>query len=53
MTVYRYGHRWHVVVGHKGKSIYAGSYASLGEADAAARAKRLELFTANFADRVS
>jgi hypothetical protein len=41
------------VVRHKGRSIYVGTYDSLGEADAAARAKRNELFTANYADRAS
>jgi hypothetical protein len=52
-NVSRRGQRWCVVIGHEGKSIYVGSYASLDQADAAARAKRLELFTANYADRVS
>jgi hypothetical protein len=49
----RDGRRWRVVIGHEGRSIYVGTFASLGEADAAACAKRNALFTANFADRVS
>ena len=47
------GQRWRVVVGHEGGPIYAGTFDSLDEADAAARAKRNELFTANYADRLS
>ena len=49
----RDGRRWRVVIGQEGRSIYVGTFASLDEADAAARAKRNALFTANFADRVS
>ena len=52
-NVCRYGQRWRVVIGHEGRSIYVGTYDTLAEADAAARAKRNALFTANFADRVS
>jgi hypothetical protein len=49
----RDGRRWRLVIGHEGKSIYVGTFDSLDEADAAARAKRNELFTANYRDRVS
>jgi hypothetical protein len=52
-NVCRYGQRWRVVIGHEGRSIYVGTFDSLDEADAAARAKRNALLTANFADRVS
>ena len=41
------------VIGHNGRSIYVGTFDTLDEADAAARAKRNALFTANFADRAS
>jgi len=50
--VYRKGKHWSVVVGHHGRSIYVGTYDTIVEATAAARAKRLELFTHNDADRV-
>jgi hypothetical protein len=52
-NVCRRGNRWRVMVGHEGRSIYVGTFDSLVEADAAARAKRNELFTANYADRAS
>jgi hypothetical protein len=52
-NVSRRGRRWRVVVGHNGRSIYVGTFDSLDDADAAARAKRNAPFTANFADRVS
>jgi hypothetical protein len=50
-NVCRRGRRWRVVIGHEGRSIYVGTFDSLEEADAAARAKRNALFTANFSDR--
>jgi hypothetical protein len=50
-NVSRRGKRWHVRVGHNGGSVYVGMFDSLAEADAAARAKRNALFTANFSDR--
>jgi len=43
--------KWVAKIGHNGQSIYLGRYATIEEADAAARAKRLELFTHNDADR--
>jgi HNH endonuclease len=52
-NVCKRGNRWRVVIGHEGTSIYVGTFDSLDEADAAARAKRNELFTANYRDRVS
>ena len=36
---------WQAQVGHNGKCYYAGSYATIPEAEAAVRAKRAELFT--------
>ena len=52
-NVARRGKRWGVRVGHKGGSVYVGTFDSLDEADAASLAKRNALFTANFADRAS
>lgn len=45
--------RWRAQVRHNGKLISAGSYITLEEAEAAAIAKRLELFTHNAADRAA
>jgi len=50
-NVSRRGKRWQVRVGQNGRSVCVGMFDSLDEADAAARAKRLELFTSNYADR--
>jgi len=43
--------RWRALVGHHGKNINVGYFDSLAEAEAAVRAKRLELFTHNDVDR--
>lgn len=43
--------RWQVKVGHNGKSNYVGLYEDIRDAEAAAIAKRNELFTHNDADR--
>jgi hypothetical protein len=43
--------KWRARVGHNGKEIHVGYFASPAEAEAAAIAKRLELFTHNDADR--
>lgn len=45
------GSRYKAVVGHNGRYVYLGMFASIEEADAAVREKRLELFTHNDADR--
>jgi hypothetical protein len=50
-NVSRREQRWCVRVKHNGRTIYVGTFDSLGEADAAAHAKRNVLFTANFSDR--
>jgi len=42
--------RWFALVGHNGKQIFAGSFASISEAEAAAVTKRNELFTHNDTD---
>lgn len=44
--------RWRASVGHNGKSIYVGLFRDLAEAEAAVRAKRLELHTHNTQDRI-
>jgi hypothetical protein len=49
--VTRSGNRWVARVRHEGKTYYVGSYATIPEAGAAVKAKRLELFTHNDADR--
>lgn len=46
----KYG-RWIAEVGHNGRTIYVGMFDTIEEADAAAKAKRLELFTHNVLDR--
>lgn len=43
--------KWHAQVCHERHVYYAGSYASLADAEAAAAAKRNELFTHNDVDR--
>ena len=45
--------KWVAVVVHNRKYIYCGRYATAAEAEAVVRAKRLELFTHNDADRVA
>ncbi|WP_175475569.1 HNH endonuclease signature motif containing protein [Arthrobacter sp. UCD-GKA] len=45
--------KWRVAVGHHGKQIHVGCFATLDEAKAAAMAKRNELFTHNLLDRVA
>ena len=44
--------KWSAQVGHNGKNFYLGSFTTIEEAGAVARAKRLELFTHNDADRL-
>ena len=44
--------RWRASVGHNGKSIHVGLFRDLAEAEAAVRAKRLELHTHNTQDRI-
>lgn len=43
--------RWEACVGHNGKRIYVGRFTTLEDAAAAAKAKRMELFTHNDLDR--
>lgn len=43
---------WQAQVGHNGRTVYLGRYRTAEEAGEAARAKRLELFTHNDADRI-
>lgn len=43
--------KWVARVRHKGRNHFAGAFSSLADAEAAAIAKRLELFTHNDADR--
>lgn len=45
------GRKWCAQVQHNGKKLYLGLFESLDDAEAAARAKRNELFTHNDADR--
>lgn len=45
------GERWRVQVGHNGRLISVGTYDTIEEAEAAAIAKRLELFTHNELDQ--
>lgn len=42
--------RWQARVRHNGKDIHIGTFGSIAEAEAAVRAKRMELFTHNDAD---
>ncbi|MGN6724079.1 MAG: HNH endonuclease signature motif containing protein [Marmoricola sp.] len=42
---------WRAQVGHNGKQLYCGLYSTMAEAEAAAIAKRNELYTHNDADR--
>ena len=51
--VYRKKNRWCVTVGHNGKKIYGGYYSTLEEANEAAIALRLRLFTHNEIDRAA
>lgn len=44
VSLYRDG-RWRAVVGHNGKHIHVGYFATVAEAEAAVIAKRAELFT--------
>jgi HNH endonuclease/AP2 domain len=44
---------WRAKVGHHGVAIHVGYFDTVAEAERAVRAKRLELFTHNDADRVS
>ncbi|UXM90930.1 AP2 domain-containing protein [Paenarthrobacter sp. JL.01a] len=43
--------KWGATVGHEGKRIRLGHFATIAEAEAAVLAKRRELFTHNDADR--
>jgi HNH endonuclease len=43
--------RWRARVTHNGRAFHLGSYASIEDAEAAVRAKRLELFTHNELDK--
>ena len=43
--------KWLAYVGHNGRIFHLGSFATIEEAGAVARAKRMELFTHNDADR--
>jgi len=45
--------KWLVQVGHNGRNLYVGHYGSLADAEAAAIAKRNELFTHNDRDRIT
>jgi hypothetical protein len=49
--VYRAGTHWRAMAGHNRMHVHAGCFATIGEADAAVRAKRLELFTHNEIDK--
>jgi hypothetical protein len=51
----RRGHRghWRAAVGHRGKIVHVGTFATVEAAAAAVIAKRLELFTHNDEDRVA
>jgi hypothetical protein len=49
--VFPAGNRWMVKVGHNGKQIYFGTYATLEEAEKVAIARRNELHTYNDLDR--
>jgi len=49
--VVQHSGRWVARVGHNGKQIHLGMFGTVEEAEAAALAKRLELFTHNDADR--
>lgn len=51
VSPYRDGKRWVASVGHLGRNIYIGIFDTIPEAEAAARAKRNELFTNNLLDR--
>jgi HNH endonuclease/AP2 domain len=44
--------RWIATAGHNGKIVHLGLFDTIEDADAAARAKRLELFTHNELDRL-
>jgi len=44
-------HRWMARVGHNGKEVYVGRFATIAEAEAAVVAKRIELHTHNDVDR--
>lgn len=50
---HRVNKRWIASVGHNSVEHYAGSFKTLDEAEAAAKAKRLELFTHNVLDRTA
>ena len=45
------GKKWVAQVGHNGRNVYIGAFTTVAEAESAAIAKRLELFTHNETDR--
>jgi hypothetical protein len=52
LGVHPWRNRWEAKVTHNRKDIYVGLFATLEEAAAAVRAKRIELFTHNDLDRI-
>lgn len=48
---HRRDRKWYAQVMHNGKQNFVGAYPTIEEAEAAVRAKRLELYTHNDADR--
>lgn len=53
VTWSKHAKRWLVHVGHNGKQFHVGYFSTIAEAEAAAIAKRNELFTHNDKDRIA